>query len=89
MVRELHYHPLPGRAYPASSGRELAAALLRRASQMLARMALSVAGAASPMVARESVSDPVLEFYAEAGAPEGALYVDGELVGMLVGVTRL
>jgi hypothetical protein len=31
----------------------------------------------------------VLEFYAEAGAPEGALYVDGELVGMLAGVNRL
>ena len=26
---------------------------------------------------------------AEAGAPEGALYVDGELVGYLPGVTRL
>ena len=30
-----------------------------------------------------------LEFYAEAGAPEGALYLDGELVGYLPGVTRL
>jgi hypothetical protein len=89
MVRELHYLRLPGRAYQAPSGRELAAALLRRASQMLARMALSVAGAASQLPAREAASEPVLEFYAEAGAPEGALYVDGELVGMLVGVSRL
>ena len=32
---------------------------------------------------------PVLEFYAEAGAPEGALYVDGCLVGHLPGVNRL
>lgn len=31
----------------------------------------------------------VLEFYAEAGAPEGALYVDGQLVGHVYGVTRL
>jgi hypothetical protein len=85
MARELQYLSLPGRAYPAPSGRELAAALLRRASQMLARMALSVAGAAAQVPARE----PVLEFYAEAGAPEGALYVDGELVGMLAGVNRL
>lgn len=86
MYRELHYLPLPGRAREAERGRALAAALLRRASQMFARMALSVAGAASaPMPARE----PVLEFYAEAGAPEGALYVDGELVGMLAGVSRL
>jgi hypothetical protein len=53
---------------------------------MLARMALSVAGAASHVPAAR---EPVLEFYAEAGAPEGALYVDGELVGMLSGVTRL
>lgn len=34
-------------------------------------------------------ADPVLEFYAEAGAPEGALYIDGRLVGHLPGVTRL
>jgi hypothetical protein len=32
---------------------------------------------------------PVLEFYAEAGAPEGALYLDGQLLGRLPGVTRL
>ena len=32
---------------------------------------------------------PELEFYAEAGAPEGALYMDGELIGRLPGVTRL
>ena len=34
-------------------------------------------------------AEPVLEFYAEAGAPEGALYVDGRLVGHLPGVNRL
>lgn len=33
--------------------------------------------------------EPVLEFYAEAGAPEGALYIDGRRVGVLPGVTRL
>ena len=33
--------------------------------------------------------DPVLEFYAQAGAPEGALYVNGKLVGHLPGVSRL
>jgi hypothetical protein len=33
--------------------------------------------------------EPVLEFYAEAGAPEGALYLDGQLVGHIAGVTRL
>jgi hypothetical protein len=30
-----------------------------------------------------------LEFYAEAGAPEGALYVDGVLTAQLDGVRRL
>ncbi len=30
-----------------------------------------------------------LEFYAEAGAPEGALYADGELTAQLDGVRRL
>ena len=33
--------------------------------------------------------DPMIEFHAEAGAPEGALYVNGRLVGTLPGVTRL
>jgi hypothetical protein len=37
----------------------------------------------------EAATDPLLEFHAEAGAPEGALYVDGQLVGTLPGVTRL
>jgi hypothetical protein len=31
----------------------------------------------------------LLEFHAEAGAPEGALYADGELVALLPGVNRL
>lgn len=31
----------------------------------------------------------VTEFHADAGAPEGALYVDGQLVGHVLGVTRL
>ena len=33
--------------------------------------------------------EPRFEFHAEAGAPEGALYVDGRLVGWLSGVSRL
>jgi hypothetical protein len=39
--------------------------------------------------ARGTRRAPELEFYAEAGAPEGALYIDGELVGYVAGVTRL
>lgn len=40
-------------------------------------------------VRRPRLADPVLEFYADAGAPEGALYIDGKLVGHVLGVTRL
>jgi hypothetical protein len=64
--------------------RTVLASVLRAASALLARWARLLhrrvpAGAA----------EPILEFYAEAGAPEGALYVDGKLVARLPGVTRL
>lgn len=38
---------------------------------------------------RRRRSRPQLEFYAEAGAPEGALYVDGQLNAQLEGIRRL
>jgi|LakMenEpi03Aug12_release.lakeMendotaPanAssembly.Ray.scaffolds.fasta_scaffold1446424_1 hypothetical protein len=65
-------------------GRELAAALLRAAGATLDRLAQRLA-----LVEARPVREPVLEFHAEAGAPEGALYVDGHLVGRLEGVQRL
>ena len=35
-------------------------------------------------------ADPLhMEFWADAGAPEGALYVDGQLVGWIDGIKRL
>ena len=64
--------------------RRLAAALLSGASALLARLAARLHVAERP-----PAPDPQLEFHAEAGAPEGALYVDGQLVGRLFGVTRL
>lgn len=71
---------------PASDpARRAAAAALRRASAMLARLARRLAPAATP----RSHAGARLEFYAEAGAPEGALYLDGQLVGWLPGVNRL
>lgn len=63
----------------------LLARTLRGASRTLARWARAVRRDTS----RGAALAPVLEFYAEAGAPEGALYVDGRLVGHLPGVTRL
>ena len=68
-----------------SAARRLMAAALRGGSQALAQLARQVLGTAAAAPKRA----PVLEFYAEAGAPEGALYVDGQLVGHLPGVTRL
>ncbi len=68
-----------------SHGRQRLATALRLASRTLAQLARQLG---RPM-ARGRQRDPVLEFYAEAGAPEGALYVDGQLVGRLPGVNRL
>lgn len=75
-------------AHPDSVWRRLAVALLRGASAMLARLARRVDAA---RVARQRRSPPwsELEFHAEAGAPEGALYVNGEFIGHLPGITRL
>ena len=63
------------------------AVTLRAASRLLQRMAQKLA--ATPARSRALAQTPLLEFHAEAGAPEGALYVDGALVGHLVGVRRL
>ena len=62
----------------AASGLRSAGAVLARLSQRLALPAARKVGAAQQ-----------LEFHAEAGAPEGALYLDGKLVGWLPGVRRL
>ncbi|MBI5255023.1 MAG: hypothetical protein HY855_00880 [Burkholderiales bacterium] len=65
--------------------RQLAALALRSASKTLARLARQLRTSRRQHAQRA----PELEFYAEAGAPEGALYVDGEYVGHVPGVTRL
>jgi hypothetical protein len=75
-------HPLRGEAW-----RRALARFLRAASAVLARQARHVD---RPLHARlrRSTCEPLLEFHAEAGAPEGALYVDGRFVGTL-DLTRL
>ncbi|HEY6133616.1 MAG TPA: hypothetical protein VIW70_06530 [Rubrivivax sp.] len=85
MMKTDHWTLQSTTAMPAERRREAAADVLRTASVLLARLAtrLRVATRARPS------GEPVLEFYAEAGAPEGALYVDGHRVGVLHGVTRL
>ncbi len=63
-----------------------AAAVLYGASVSLERIAHRLVPVASR---RADAEVPQVEFHAEAGALEGALYVDGQLVGMLPGVSRL
>ena len=75
----------------------LLAAALRAASDMLARRAARVAEAASAEA--QAAADELLrasvdtvEFHPlhrDAGAPEGALYINGRLVGVISGVNRL
>lgn len=85
--KELNLNPdAPARAV-RDAARRLAAGLLRVASASLARIAAALEPRAS--AAPDASADPRVEFHAEAGAPEGALYVDGELVGKLPGVRRL
>lgn len=74
---------MPGAAVPATPLRHASAAFLRRASAALSALAAHLA--ATP----PRRGPPVIEFHAEAGAPEGALYVDGQLVGYVAGVRRL
>ena len=81
-LKELRWVKEP--APVAEAGRRLAAALLQRASRLLARLASGLASTPA-----EPRPEPRFEFHAEAGAPEGALYVDGRLVGWLSGVRRL
>ena len=72
--------------YPIrESARRLAAIGLRSASAALARLSRRLAHPAR----RIAHPTPQLEFYAEAGAPEGALYLNGQLVGWVSGVRRL
>jgi hypothetical protein len=68
----------------AEAARDLAAELLQHASGVLARLASDLLR--EPAAPR---GEPRFEYHAEAGAPEGALYVDGRLVGWISGVSRL
>lgn len=80
-MHQLQYEaPAPGER----RARTLAAGLLHMASRGLGLLAQRVA-LRQPAAAAEHV----VEFHGEAGAPEGALYVDGQLVGHVLGVTRL
>jgi len=87
MIGSLPTRTLPLHAPRGPSARRLLAALLRAASLSLARLSRHLS--AVERTRARTRSEMVLEFYAEAGAPEGALYVDGQLVGYLPGIKRL
>jgi hypothetical protein len=63
--------------------RRLAAHVLRGASAALARQARDVARPLHARQRRRSQHAASVEFHAEAGAPEGALFIDGDLVGYI------
>ncbi len=69
--------------------RQFAARSLHSASAAMARLAGHLAAPAVAPAVTASATEPHLEFHADAGAPEGALYLDGRLVGWVQGVTRL
>ena len=84
--RPLSWRPdtvTPPWTYPV---RRLLAAGLGQTSRALSRLAQHLAVPVAPAAPQ---APGMLEFYADAGAPEGALYLDGKLVGYLPGVNRL
>jgi hypothetical protein len=85
MSKSLYGFEGPFARSAGSPWRRAVAVALRQSSRLLTRLARQLAMHHPKAVMRA----PELEFYAESGAPEGALYVDGELVGYLPGVKRL
>lgn len=84
-MSSLKLSPRSAVLHPGAHGpRHAACSLLRSASALLAKLARRLAVRRVP-----PGPEPVIEFHAEAGAPEGALYVDGRLVGYVDGVRRL
>lgn len=67
----------------------VAAAVLRAAGDLLARWAERRAAADAAVAVADAGTVEFHLLHRDAGAPEGALYVDGKLVGVLTGVTRL
>ena len=84
-MRLIELHGARDEAQTHEAWRLRIAAALYAASAQLVRLARQVERVRAAAAKRR----PELEFYAEAGAPEGALFLDGERVGTLQGVTRL
>ncbi len=87
MIKNVSWHSHPPESALERHLRKATAALLRSISLALSRLARRIATA--PAARRSTADRGHVEFYAEAGAPEGALYIDGVLVGYLQGIKRL
>jgi hypothetical protein len=83
MSEYLSWHAPPRRRPVAEVAVQASAALFRAASASLDRLAHRLEARRAPSLGG------VVEFHAESGAPEGALYIDGRLVGWIDGVNRL
>lgn len=86
-------HP-PAPRLPVRGARRTVVTMLLRASALLLQVAVRLQHPATgmPRATPARAPDPAWlarEFHADAGAPEGALYVAGEFVGKLPGVQRL
>jgi hypothetical protein len=77
----------PARLPTTPNARRLAALLMHSIIAVLQRIEHALAE--PPLPTEWGRVSPMIEFHAEAGAPEGALYMDGELVARLAGVNRL
>jgi hypothetical protein len=80
-IQELPFDAVPPEERRA---RSWAAGVLRSASRMLDAVAERLA-----LVEAPAQAEPVFEYHGDAAAPEGALYVNGVLVGHVLGVRRL
>jgi hypothetical protein len=77
------------RASPAASASRVALAQSARGAAALLQALAERLAPKEQRATPAALTLPRLEFYADAGAPEGALYVDGLLFGHLPGVQRL
>ena len=79
---------------PVRGTRHALARVLAGASRFLDGLSRRLEAAEARATERDAqavreAEEAMLEFHAEAGAPEGALYVNGEFVGYVPGVSRL
>lgn len=86
LMKDIHWTAAPPRHALDQGWRDVAGSLLRALGGLLDRAAQRLT---AERQAEAPWTHPMVEFHAEAGAPEGALYVNGRLVGHIEGVTRL